>query len=90
MDLVCGDRRPPKQRKSYMSERTLLRGSGGPILSLHHAVVRCRTAKGDPISLIVGAHAGKGAAPGNLAFEMVDMRRLEVCTGRLIVTAILI
>src|SRR6266550_1031122 len=66
------------------------RCSGGPILSLHHAVVRCRTAKSDAISLVVSAHACKGAAPGDSTFEMVDMRRFEVWASRLIVAAILI
>jgi hypothetical protein len=68
----------------------MLRCSGGPILSLHHAVVRCRTAKSDAISLVVSAHACKGAAPGDSTFEMVDMRGFEVWASRLIVAAILI
>ena len=73
MDLVCGNRRSPEQRQSYVSESTLPCCSGSPVLSLHHAVVRCGAAKRDPISLIVGAHAREGAAPGNSTFEMVDM-----------------
>jgi hypothetical protein len=90
VDLVGGDRRSLKERESYMSESTLLCCSGGPILSLHHAIVRCGTAESNSIPLIVGAHAGKGAAPGNAAFEMVDMRRFEVGARRLVVAAVLV
>lgn len=90
MYLICGDRRSPEQRESYVRESTLQRGAGGPIFPLHHAVVSCGTAKGDAISLIVGAHACKGAAAGDSTFEMVDMRRFEVWTCWLIVAAILV
>jgi len=88
--LVCGDRRSPEQRESYVSEGTLLCCAAGPILPLHHSVVSCRTAKRDSISLIVGTHACKGAAPGDSTFEMVDMRRFEVWACGLIVAAILV
>lgn len=71
--LVSGNRRSPKQGQSYVSEGTLLCCSAAPILSLHHAVVSCGTAKRDAISLVVGAHAREGAASGDSAFEMVDM-----------------
>jgi hypothetical protein len=40
--------------------------------------------------LIVGAHACKGAAAGDSTLEMVDMRRSEVWTRRLIVAAIFV
>src|SRR5260370_42694580 len=90
VDLVCGDRRSLEQRQSYVSESTFLCCSGGPILSLHHAVVGCGTAKRDAISLIVSAHACKGAASGDSAFEVVDMRRFVVCACWLIVAPILV
>ena len=73
MDLVCRDRRSLEQRQSYMGERPLLCCSGRPIFALHHAVVRRGAAKRDTISLIVGAHARKGAAPNDAPLEMVDM-----------------
>ena len=73
-----------------MSERTLLCCSSGPILSLHHTVVRRRAAKRDAIPLIVSAHARKGAAASDAAFEMVDMRRFEVWASWLIVTAVFV
>ncbi len=90
MYLIGGDRRSPEQRQSYVGESALLSGSPGPILSLHHAVVSCGTSKRDPICLIVCAHARECAAPGDSTFEMVDMRRFEVCTCRLIVAAIFV
>jgi hypothetical protein len=73
-----------------MGESTLLRRAGAPILALHYTVVGGGTAKRDAIPLIVGAHTRKGAAAGDSAFEMVDMRRFKVCACRLIVTAILV
>jgi len=90
MYLVCGDRRSPEQRESYVSEGTLLCCSSGPILSLHHPVVSCGTAKRDTIPPVIGAHAGKGAAPCDSTFEMVDMRRFKVRSGCLVVAAILV
>ena len=90
VDLVGGDRRSPEESQSYMRKSPLLRRSSCPILSLHHAVVRRGTAKRDAISLIVCACPRKGAAPGDVTFEMVDVRRLEIRACRLIVTAILI
>jgi len=71
-------------------EGTVLRWSGTPIFSLHHAAVGCRTAKRDAVSLIVRAHACKGAAPGNATFEVLDMGRFEVWACRLIVAAIFV
>ena len=56
-----------------MGERPLLCCSGRPIFALHHAVVRRGAAKRDAISLIVDAHARKGAAPSDAPLEMVDM-----------------
>jgi hypothetical protein len=35
VNLIGGDRRPPKQRQSYMRKRTMLRRSRGPIFALH-------------------------------------------------------
>src|SRR5258708_25822174 len=60
------------------------------MLSLHHAVVGCGTAKRDAVSLVVGAHACKGAAPGHSTFEMVDVRRFEIGACRLIVASIFV
>ena len=90
MYLIGGDRRSPEQRQSYMCEGPLLRSSRAPKLSLHHAVVGRRTAKSDTVSLVVGAYPGEGTAPGDSTFEMIDMRRFEVCSCRLIVAAILV
>ena len=73
-----------------MCEDALLRSSRAPKLSLHHAVVGRSTAKSDTVSLVVGARPGEGAAPGDSTFEMIDMRRFEVCACRLIVAAILV
>ena len=73
VDLVRGDRWSPEERQSYMRENSLLCCSSRPILSLHHAVVCCGAAKREPISLIVGARACKGAAAGDSTLEMVDV-----------------
>jgi hypothetical protein len=65
--LIFGNRRSPEQCESYMGEGALLRSSGGPIFSLHRAVIRCGTAKRDPIPLFISTHACKGAAASNSA-----------------------
>lgn len=90
MDLVGGSHRPPKKRESYMREGAFLCGAGGPVLSLHNAVISRGAAKRNSISLIVSAHAGESAAPGDSALEVVDMRGFEVRACRLIVAAVLI
>src|SRR5580704_1970719 len=90
MDLVCRDRRSPKQGQSYVCESTLLCCASSPIVSLHDAVIGGWAAKRDAVSLIVGAHARKGAAASDSTFEMVDVRGFEVWASRLIVAAILI
>lgn len=90
VNLIRGNRRSPEQRESYMCESTLLRSSASPILSLHHTVVSRRTAKSDPVSLTVRAHAREGAAASDSPFEMVDMRRFKIWTRGLIVTTIFI
>jgi hypothetical protein len=90
VNLVGGDRRSPEQSESYVSEGAVLCRARGPVFTLHHAIVRCRTAKRDSISRVVGAHAGKRTAASDSSFKVVDMRRLQVWPGRLIVAAILI
>ena len=88
MDLVGGDRRPPKQGQSYVCEGALLRRAGSPVFPLHHAEVRRGAAERDSIPLVIRAHAAERAAPGDPAFEVVNVRRLQILPGRLIVAAI--
>ena len=90
MNLVGGDRRSPEQGESYVSEGAVLCRARGPVFTLHQAIVRCRTAKRDSASLVVGAHAGKGTAARDSSFKVVDVRWLQICPGWLIVAAILI
>lgn len=89
MNLVGGDHRPVEQGESFVSEGAALCRARGPVFTLHHTTVRCRTAKPDSISLVVGAHAGKGTAASGSSFKVVDMRRLQVWPGWLIVASIL-
>jgi len=90
VNLVRRDRRSLKQGQSYMSEGSGLCRPPRPIFSLHHAIVGCGAAKGDSIPGIVGAHPCERAAARHSPLEVIDVRRLEVRTGGLIVTAILI
>jgi len=90
VDLVGGDSLSPEQRQSYMSEGALLCGARGPVLTLHYSIIGSRTAECDSISLIISAHPGEGAAPRHLPLEMVNVRRLQVRAGWLIVAAVLI
>lgn len=90
VDLVGGDRRPPEQSESYVGEGALLSGAGRPVFSLHDAVVGGGTAEGDAIALIVGAHAGESAAAGDASLEVVDVGRLQIGGGWLIVAAVFV
>ena len=90
MNLIVGDRRPPKEGQSYMGEGSAVRRAAGPVFSLHESIVGCRTAKSDSVSLTLGPNAGEGAAPGHSSLEMVDVRGFQTWACGLIVTAILI
>lgn len=73
-----------------MNEGTLLRCAYGPVFALHDAVIGCRVAKRDSVSLIIGAHASKSVGPSDPSFELVNVRRLQMRACRLIVAAIFI
>lgn len=90
VDLVGRDSLSLKQGESYVSESTVLGCSGGPVFSLHDAVVSRRTAKGDSIPFVIGPHSCEGAGAGYSALKMVDMGRLQVLSGGLIVAAIFV
>lgn len=90
VNLVSGDRRSPEEGQSYVREDAVLGCASCPVFALHDAIIRSRTTERDSISVVVGAHARERAAPGNSSFEMVDVRRLQVASGGLIVAAILV
>jgi hypothetical protein len=90
VNLIGRDRRPPKQRQSYMRKRTMLRRSGGPKLALHQAVIGSRGAERDSIPLVVGPHTRECAASGDQALEVIDVRGLQIRSRRLIVAAVLV
>ena len=90
VNLIRRDRRSLEESQSYVAEGPVLCRAPGPVFTLHDAVVRSWSAKGDPISLVVGAHAGESAAPGDASFEVINVRRLQVWPSRLIVAAVLI
>ena len=90
VNLVGGDRRPPEQRQSYMRERTVLGSPCGPVFALHQSVIRGRAAERDAIPVVICPHAGEGAASGDKALEVVNVRRLQIRSGRLIVAAIFV
>ena len=90
MNLVGGDRRPPKQRQSYMCEYAVLGRACSPVFALHESKIGGRAAECDAIPLVVRAHATKCAAPRHKTFEVVNVRRLQIRSGRLIVAAIFV
>lgn len=90
VDLVRRDSLSLKQGESYVSESPLLGSSGGPVFCLHDAIISRRAAKGDSIPFVIGPHSCEGAAAGYSALKMVDMGRLQVRTGGLIVAAIFV
>ena len=90
MNLIGGDRRPPEQGQSYMGECAMLRRSCSPVFALHQSKIGGRAAECDAIPYVVRAHATKCAAPPHKTFEVVNVRRLPIRSGRLIVAAILV
>src|SRR5215472_5321909 len=71
-----------------MCERPPLAPSCCPVFALHHSIVGCGGAERDSISLVVCAHACKRAAPGDPSLEVVNVRRLQVWPGRLIMATV--
>src|SRR5579872_1297859 len=73
-----------------MRECSPLRRPRGPIFALHNAIIGCGTAESNAIAVIVGAHAGEGAAASETALEVINVRRLEVEGSRLVVAAVFV
>jgi hypothetical protein len=90
VNLIGGDRRPPKQSQSYMRKRTVLRRSRGPIFALHEPVVSGRAAEPDSIAVVVGPHARECAASRDHALEVINVRGLQIRSRRLIVAAVFV
>ena len=90
MDLVGGNQRSPKQCQSYVREHASLWRSRRPVFALHHAVIGGWRAETDAVPLVIRPHSGERAASRNSAFETIDVRRLEIRTGTLIVAAVLV
>src|SRR5689334_19429257 len=62
----------------------------GPVLAGHVAVVGRGRAPGQTIPLVVGSHAVKTVAARQPAFEVVDVRELDVGPRTLVVVAVLV
>ena len=90
VDLICGNELSPEQRKSNVGESSVLRRTRGPVIAGHDAVIGSLVAKWDSVSLIIGAHAGKGAATRYFSLEVVNVRRLQIRTRGLVVAAVFI
>ena len=90
VNLIGEDRRPPKQRQSYMRKRTMLRRSRGPIFALHQPVISGRAAEPDSIAVVIGPHARERAASGDQALEVINVRGLQIRSRRLIVAAVFV
>jgi hypothetical protein len=65
-------------------------GASCKVFALHKSIVGCWCAERYAIAFVVNAHADEISAPGNSAFEMVDVRWFQLWACWLIMTAILI
>jgi hypothetical protein len=70
VNLVGGDRRPPKQRQSYMCEYAVPGRARSPIFALHQSKIGGWAAECDAIPGVVRAHATKCAAPRHKTLEV--------------------
>ena len=89
MDLVCRSSLPLKQGESYVSKCSYAE-CARKVFSLHISVVSCACSERNSIAPIVSAHTDKISAPADSPFEMVDVRRLQLWSCRLVMTAVLI
>ena len=90
VDLIRGGKLSPEERESYVGVCCVLGGASGPVVAGHDAVIGGGAAEWDTISLIVGAHAGEGAATGYFSFEVVNVRGLEIGARRLVVVPVFV
>jgi len=63
----------PRNSVSHMLMRVPCCAAGRPNTLPASRPYRSRTAKRDPLSLVVGPHACKGAAPGDSTFDTVEV-----------------
>ena len=91
MDLVAArDRRSLEEGQSYMTEGAYLGRPGCKILSPDKREVCAWGTKSNPITLVVGPHAGEIIATCNVALEVIDIRRFHSRSWRLIVAPIFV
>ena len=77
-----------KNGESHMGEDSLLRGAAGPVFSRHIGEICTRRSEQQAVSAIVRPHPGKGVAPGNLSFEVKNVRGLKIGRRHLVVTSV--
>ncbi len=88
VNLMFGTELVPEKRQSYVGEYSRLRYPGCPILAIHDAEISCLRAEQYTLAFPIGAGAVEPGATGYPAFEVVDVRRLQFRTGRLVVAAV--
>ena len=90
VNLIRRDSLPLEERKSYVGKSAMDGLPRRKVLAGHVAEIGCWCAEGQAVALVVCPHAGEAGAAGKLAFEMIDVGKLHVGLGRLVVIAILI
>ena len=90
VNLIRRDSLPLEQRKSYVGKSSLDWLPSSKVFAGHVAEVGCGCAEGQPVAFVVSPHASEAGAASKLAFEMIDVGKLYVGLGRLIMIAILI
>ena len=73
-----------------MGEYPGLRSAAGEVLPVHESVIGRRSAKRYSISIVVAAHADETGTPADPAFKMINVRRFQLRSGWLVVTAVFV
>jgi hypothetical protein len=73
VELVRRDRRSLENRKSGVGKYALMSLSSRPVFACHIAVIRGGISPGKAVAFIVGSHAMKAVASGQLSCEMKDV-----------------
>ena len=90
MDLVCRDSLSLKEGESYMSERPEPGHTTGKIFAVEEREVGARGAEGDAVALVVGSHAGEIVCPRHSSLEVIDIGRVHLGPGRLVMAPVLV
>ena len=88
MHLIFRTELATEKRQSNVAKRSGLRCPRCPVFTIHDAEVGRLDAEQDRLALTIGARAVEPRTPSHSTFEIVDVRRFQVRSCRLVVATV--